>query len=948
MLDYNNITYVGERLWAGQLGHTLVILSFVFSLLASAAYFFSVKTQSESLKKVGRWGFIAHSITALGMVSLLFYMIVNQFFEYQYVWKYSNVEMPLKYILSCFWGGQEGSILLWIFWHVFLGLILLKTSKKWEAPVMSIFAFVQALLTSTILGIYVFDFQLGNSPFVLAREYASNFGLPWTYNSNYLAEIPTYQTGYGLNPLLQNYWMTIHPPILFLGFALTLIPFSYALGGLMTKSYNEWIKPVISWTFFGIGVLGIGILLGGAWAYESLSFGGFWAWDPVENASFIPWLILVGAGHVMLVNKKKNISLFSTFLLSMLAFILVFYSTFLTRSGILGDSSVHSFTGEGMLGLLLSFLLLFIYLMVLNLLIDKKLKLYFTGLTIALALVQLFTDFSFTVSDFELTTTAIVTCIAFLGVLIFLIRSYNKHFPKPEAEEHLWSREFWMFIGSLVLVLAAVQILLPTSIPVWNKVFGTQIDPITESIERNAFYNKWQVPFAFFVTVIIAIAQYFSYKKSEIKKVLKHLSASFFISVAIAFTLSVLIFKEKWSFSNDLLLFASIFSILANTNYYIKFLKGKLSHGGSSIAHIGFGLVILGALISNGQKEVISENDADKFRLEFLSEDFKNTKDVQLIKGDTTFMSQYFLNYTKKESIGHNVYYHIDYFHPEAKQYKKGDRVKYNHQPIEALEDHSASENFISDSSKWIPIEITERLDYFKLEKWSPYQAGEKAFTLKPFLQKNEDFGNVPEPGTKHYPTFDVFTHVRWADFSDGDDNYMPSSTYKANFKKDTVFTPNFKIILDTIEIIHPNNYGQYGLGESDFACKVKMNFYSIYDRAETKFVLEPLFIKRDFTLHIPDIYTHELLGVQTSIGDNNLLMRFMAQNLPNSEVSEEERLKLEDINMSFSLANKEYIVLQAIVFPYINLLWIGALLMLIGTLMAVYHRVKTNNRHEK
>lgn len=953
MIDYNNITYIGEKALAGEIGHLLVILSFVFSLVASASYFFSFKTKSDSLKKLGRFSFIAHAITALAMISLLFYMIVNQYFEYQYVWKYSNVDMPLKYILSCFWGGQEGSILLWVFWHVILGLILLRTTKKWEAPVMSIFALVQALLTATLLGVYVFDFQLGSSPFILAREYASNFGATWTFNANYLNEVPTYKVGYGLNPLLQNYWMTIHPPILFLGFALTLVPFSYALAGLMTKKYNEWIKPVLSWTFFGIGVLGIGILLGGAWAYESLSFGGFWAWDPVENASFIPWIVLVGAGHVMLVNKKKNISLFSTLLLSLMSFILVFYSTFLTRSGILGDSSVHSFAGEGMLGLLLTFLLLFVFAAVYNLLISKKLKLYFIGFTVVLTLVQLLTEISFTISDFEVTTTALVSTIGFLGAVTFLITGYNKHFPKPESEENLWSREFWMFIGSLILVLAAAQILLPTSIPVWNKIFGTNIDPITDGVKRNEFYNLWQASFTVFITLLIAVAQYFSYKQSKIKHVTKSLAFTFALSIIISIILRLVFFTDQWSIDNsdlpfNLLLFTSIFSVLANLNYYIKFLKGKLAHGGSSIAHIGFGLIILGALISNGQKEVISENDTDVFRLEFLSEDFKNNKDIQLIKGDTTFMKQYFLNYSKKEAVGSNIYYHIDYFTPESKQYKKGDQAKFNHQPIEALETHIASTQFIEDSSKWKTVNITERIDYFNLKKWSAYQPGEKAFTLKPFLQKNQDFGNVPEPGTKHYPTFDVFTHVRWADFSAIDDDYMPSSTYKANFRKDTIFTPNYKIIIDTVALVHPNEYKTYGLGESDFACKVKMNVYSIYDRAETKFVLEPLFIKRDLTLHIPDVHTNELLGTQVSIGDNNLLMRYMAQNLPNSEVAPENRLKLEDITVTFNLANREYIVLQAIVFPYINLLWIGALLMLIGTLMAVYFRVKTNKRNEK
>ncbi|MDV7399460.1 cytochrome c biogenesis protein CcsA, partial [Arthrospira platensis SPKY1] len=98
--------------------------------------------------------------------------------------------------------------------------------------------------------------------------------------------------GSGLNPLLQNYWMTIHPPTLFLGFASTAIPFAYAIAGLWTKEHQAWLKPALPWALFSGAILGTGILMGGAWAYEALSFGGYWAWDPVENMSLVPWLIL--------------------------------------------------------------------------------------------------------------------------------------------------------------------------------------------------------------------------------------------------------------------------------------------------------------------------------------------------------------------------------------------------------------------------------------------------------------------------------------------------------------------------------------------------------------------------------------------------------------------------------------------------------------------------------
>ena len=240
-----------------------------------------------------------------------------------------------------------------------LGNLLIWKAKTWEGPVLAVFALVQVFLATMLLGIYVFDVRVGSSPFLLIRELPENIGLPWTKLPTYLAMIPQFKDGRGLNPLLQNYWMVIHPPTLFFGFASTLIPFAFAIAGLWTRRVKEWMEPALPWTFFGIGVLGTGILMGGAWAYEALSFGGFWAWDPVENASLVPWLTLVGTGHLMLINKRKDTSLFTTLFLALLTFLLVLYSTFLTRSGVLGDTSVHSFTGEGMLPGLLIFMLTF-------------------------------------------------------------------------------------------------------------------------------------------------------------------------------------------------------------------------------------------------------------------------------------------------------------------------------------------------------------------------------------------------------------------------------------------------------------------------------------------------------------------------------------------------------------------------------------------------------------
>src|SRR5258706_44089 len=358
----------------------------------------------------------------------MFYLIFNHYFEYYYVWQHSNTIMPMRYILACFWEGQEGSFLLWIFWDIIISFFLIRKQNTWGTPVMAIIMSVQVFLCSMILGVYVFDYNIGTNAFILLREHPDFASLPFVALPDYLSKI---NDGRGLNPLLQNYWMVIHPPILFLGFASTVVPFAYALGGLITRKTTEWIKPSMPWTFFSVMVLGTGILMGAAWAYESLSFGGFWAWDPVENASLVPWITLVAAAHVMIIYNHKGHSLFSVFLLTIMTFLLVLYSTFLTRSGILGDTSVHAFTDLGMSGQLVIYMAFFVLL---------------AG---------------------------------------FLLIRERKKIISPREDDSITSREFWMYIGALVLVISSLQITFTTSIPVINKIFSAKLAPPAEKISHS-------------------------------------------------------------------------------------------------------------------------------------------------------------------------------------------------------------------------------------------------------------------------------------------------------------------------------------------------------------------------------------------------------------------------------------------------------------------------------
>ena len=161
------VEYIGEHLWAGQLGHALAIVSLVGGLLGTLGFFLGTARHSGEWIRVGRIGFRLHSVAVLGIVMTLFTMLFNHWFEYDYVWKHSNLQMPLKFIASCFWEGQEGSFLLWTFWHMVLGNVLMWRMSKgrgsapdtssWEAPVMTVISSVQVFLAVMLLGIYVGD-----------------------------------------------------------------------------------------------------------------------------------------------------------------------------------------------------------------------------------------------------------------------------------------------------------------------------------------------------------------------------------------------------------------------------------------------------------------------------------------------------------------------------------------------------------------------------------------------------------------------------------------------------------------------------------------------------------------------------------------------------------------------------------------------------------------------
>ena len=795
--------YIGEHILVGKIGQALISITFSAALLAAFSFFKASKNKSlkHEWLTLARTAFYIHGIAVIGIISCMFIMIYNHYFEYQYVWQHSSKSLPTHYMISCFWEGQEGSFLLWIFWNIILGLLLIKTAKKWEGPVLTIISAIQVFLSSMIIGIYVLGIKIGSSPFILVRNLDENLGLPWTQMENYLQIVPQFMDGRGLNPLLQNYWMVIHPPVLFLGFSLTMVPFCYAIGALWKKEYSKWVNQALPWTYAGIMVLGTGILMGGAWAYESLSFGGFWAWDPVENSSLVPWIILVAAAHLMLIYRAKKIALRSTFTLTILAFILVIYSTYLTRSGILGDTSVHAFAGGQ----------------------DYQLLIYLISFTL-------------------------------FSLILFLL-NLNR-IPNLKKEEDTSSREFWMFIGSITLFLSAFQITWFTSLPVINKIFGTQMAPPIDAI---ALYNSWQAPFAIIIILLIGISQYLSYGKTNMKKFFKHIS----LSLIISGVLSVLIASSvnMWHPLYYILLWATLFAAISNFEYWRKILNGKWNISGSSIAHIGFSLVIMGALLSNANKNIISNNKS------YIAKDFPSNENILLEKGDTTAMGNYFVLYKSDSLIGINKSYEVEYF-----DLKKDGTFEYQ-------------------------------------------------FTLNPFIQLNEIMGNVAEPSTQHFLLYDVYSHLTYADVDEYDVNDPYHQESIINIKQgDTLTYDKHFLFLDSLMVNANTNPESEKALDVMLIAKIKMqNMLGEFSYADAIYA-----VKNNIAQSFPAF-----------IEDGYLKYKFIFSEV-NAEAGSIKIKAYEHIDNE-----KPFIIMKAIIFPYINLLWLGTILMAVGTFISVIQLFK-------
>ena len=725
--------YIGEHLLPGQLGHFFIVLALVSALVATISYFKATNSRDlsdeRSWKRLGRISFLLNAFSVLSVFALLLYIMATHKFEYYYAWNHTSRDMNPEYLLAAFWEGQEGSFLLWSFWFVVIGLYFLARKTKWESPLMTVIAIAQICMASMVLGLYLGDTMIGSNPFLLVREKFAD--APVFARPDYLS-LPQMQDGQGLNQLLQNYWMVIHPPVLFLGFAATIIPFAYAIAGLWKKDFGTWTREALPYSLFAAGILGLGIMMGAAWAYESLTFGGYWAWDPVENASLVPWLILVGGVHTQVIFNATGHSLRTTYLFFILSFIMVVFSTFLTRSGVLGDSSVHSFTDLGMNTQLLLFLLLF---------------------TIP-------------------------------SLVLYLVR--YRQIPHISREEETSSREFWMFIGSLVLFLSALVITWQNSFnPIYNKITG-QSTAAPEDIEFS--YNKIQIFVAIVIGLLTAFAQYLKYKKTGTGWVKKFVLPTVLTAAIclIYFLVSGIDYDKKgigFQIAIYLAFVAAVYALVSNALYIWTGLNGKLKAAGGSITHVGFALSLVGILISASNRKVLSYNTTGiNLKWDERSKE-KPLENLTLIKGVPTDMGNYMATFANADSTNANG-----------------------------------------------------NISYYRIEMMRKDSA--ESFVLYPNLIRNtkgmEGFSNNPD--SRHYWNRDIFSYITYAADMDNREDTAQFKRYTVNVK-DTVYYSNGFFTLNTV-VPNPNNK-KYQFQPTDTALMADI---TVFSKEGTSYKAQPVF----------------------------------------------------------------------------------------------------------
>ena len=481
-------------------------------LIASVLIFF-LSLKSYKLKTIDQQIFLISSLqlffVLISFTSLIICFITSDFSN-ETVFNNSHTNKPIFYKISGTWGNHEGSLLLWLLvLTLFLFLFLINSKNELKR---------YRILTVTFQQIIIIGFFI----FVLATSNPFNFLFP----------IPI--EGLGLNPILQDPALAIHPPILYVGYVGSSLIFSATLAAVIENYISkDWAKNIKIWILISWIFLTIGIMVGSIWAYYELGWGGFWFWDPVENVSLMPWFCLTALLHCVLVLEKRELLKSWTIILSIATFTLSMCGTFLVRSGIL--NSVHTFANDPSRGI---FILCFLF-------------------------------FLITVS-----------------LIIFFI--FNKEKQKDYIKIHFFSKEVSIIVNNWFLMYFLSVVLIGTLYPIFLEVLTDHKISVGPP-----FYNKLIIPFLIFFLLFMSVGPNLKWIKEKNITNKFQLITLFFISLIISFLIFIKI--GKTNLINTFLIAASLYLFIVTIK---DFFSKELHNFSKKISHFGFSLLILSILIN--------------------------------------------------------------------------------------------------------------------------------------------------------------------------------------------------------------------------------------------------------------------------------------------------------------------------------------------------------------
>ena len=522
-----------------------LVISFI--LIVKSILFLKNKNKVDNFFSLLSSQFI---LTVISFLSLI-YSFVNSDFSNNTVFNHSHTSKPLFYKISGTWGNHEGSLLLWLLVLTFFIMIFFIKSGNLKLTYRVLTIFFQQII---ILGFYLFIIFTSNP-----------FGV--------LYPVPV--QGLGLNPILQDPLLAIHPPVLYLGYVGSSIIFSSSLATLVTNTMdNEWAKHIKKWIFTSWIFLTLGIMLGSIWAYYELGWGGFWFWDPVENVSLMPWFCLTALIHTISVLEKRNMLQSWTFILSIMTFTLSMSGTFLVRSGIL--NSIHTFANDPSRGL---FILVFLFSLIL------------------------------------------------LSIFIFFV--YYENIKVKEIQFKFISKETSILFNNWFLMYFLSVVLVGTVYPIFLEAFTNEKISVGEP-----FYQKLITPFMVPFLIFMAFAPNISWIKQKAKIFNIKILILFLLNLILAFYI-VRLTDTKYLFST-ILITSALFLFLISLKDFINsnsLISQRISHLAFSILILS---ILFNGILAKEYNSNMGVGDEVKFfngTIKFLKISINKENNYQNIKG---------------------------------------------------------------------------------------------------------------------------------------------------------------------------------------------------------------------------------------------------------------------------------------------------------------------------